>query len=120
MASVQAKLQECINQGAMNSFEKLSKQLHGESNSEMEDNGNVSPDIDAMDTDQVMSTGKSESKVPIKKSRKKKHLLPNVAGQTGAKLARKKINKLKRAGKMRKGQMVKKNTVKKKKGQVSF
>lgn len=120
MDTIQAKLQECISKGSMNSFDKVSKQLHGDNNdSDMEDHDNTAPDIDAMDTE-MTSTGKSGDKVPVKKSRKKKHLLPNTAGQTGAKLARQKINKLKRNGKMRKGQMVRKVTVKRKKGQVSF
>jgi hypothetical protein len=119
MSIVQANLQACINKGSMNSFEKLAQQFHGKNDSEMDDNNNASPDIDAMDTDSLQ-VGKSSSKIPVKKSRKKKHLLKNVAGQTGAQLARQKINKLKRAGKMRKGQMVRKTTVKKKKGQVHF
>ena len=120
MAIVQSKLQECIEKGNMNSFEKIAQQFHGgNDNSDMEGNDNEGPDIEAMDTDLTMG-GKNPDKVPTKKSKKKKHLLPNTAGQTGAKLARKKINKLKRAGKMKKGQMVRKTTVKKKKGQVSF
>ncbi len=122
MEIIQAKLQECIDKGTMNSFEKLSKQFNSDSNnSDMEDsNKNDAPDINvdamSMDTD-TNAIGKSEDKIPVKR-RKKIHQLPNTPGQTGAKLARQKINKMKRGGKMRKGQVVQKNTAKRKKGKV--
>jgi hypothetical protein len=126
MAIVQSKLQECISRGGMNSFERLAKQLNGNANqhSDMEDQDSVAPDIDAMDTEMmtVPSTStKNPDKVPAKRKNKvKANLLKNIpAGQTGAKLARKKAMK-DRKGKSKTSQTPRKRTSKKKKPMVTF
>lgn len=127
MAIVQNKLQECISRGGMNSFERLAQQLNSSgnyhSNSDMEDQDSVAPDIDAMDTEMiaVTSSRKNPDKVPAKrKNIVKATLLKNIpAGQTGAKLARKKAMK-DRKGKTKTSQTPKKRTSKKKKPLVTL
>mmetsp|Transcript_12781 Transcript_12781/g.18650 ORF Transcript_12781/g.18650 Transcript_12781/m.18650 type:complete len:152 (+) Transcript_12781:107-562(+) len=122
MEKVQQKLQECISKGSLNSFERISNLLHGndnDDNMEEDDDNKSNIDIDAMDTSN--GNGKNPDKMVTKKPSKKKHVFPNVAGQSGAKLARQKVNKMKRRGKMKKGQVVRKiPTGRKKKGNVSF
>lgn len=129
MAIVQSKLQECISRGGMNSFERLAQQLNGNGNnrtstSDMEDQDSVAPDIDAMDTEMITvpsTSTKNPDKVPAKKKNKvKATLLKNTpAGQTGAKLERKK-NMKDRKGKTKTSQTPRKRSSKKKKPMVTF
>ena len=120
---MQAKLKECMESGEMNSFDRLNTLFNG-ANKDMEDADPNGPsiDIDAMDTSDAtaVTTGKSLDKIPIKKSsssRKKRLVIQATAGQSGAKLARKKITYMKKRGQMKKGQKVTKkaNPQKKKK-----
>uniref|UniRef100_A0A7S3V7D1 Uncharacterized protein n=1 Tax=Chaetoceros debilis TaxID=122233 RepID=A0A7S3V7D1_9STRA len=96
-ALIQEKLKECISKGEMNSFERLNGIFNKDDGDDNMDNNNSDSniDIDAMDTD---------AKVVINKQKgKKKHPLQHTQGQSGAKLARKKINKMKRRGVYKKG-----------------
>mmetsp|Transcript_27804 Transcript_27804/g.34346 ORF Transcript_27804/g.34346 Transcript_27804/m.34346 type:complete len:153 (-) Transcript_27804:183-641(-) len=112
---VQEKLQECIDKGSMNSFARLSTLFN--SNQHMDDDCGEDNEANTMQVDSTMSSieasVKNSDKVPTK--RRKIHAITAVPGQTGAKLARKKVNYMKRRGQMRNGQkVVKKTTVKKK------
>ena len=109
-AIVQSKLKECIENGELNSFDRLNTLFNGE-NKDMMDTDQNGPaiDIDAMDTsDATTITGKKSEKIPVKRSssRKKKLVIQATAGQSGAKLARKKITYMNRRGQMKKGQKV--------------
>eukprot|EP00979_Chaetoceros_neogracilis_P006592 scaffold1340_cov277-Chaetoceros_neogracile.AAC.24 len=49
---VQSKLEQCISKGGMNSIGRIAQQFHGTSdNSDMEDDDNTVPNIDALGTD---------------------------------------------------------------------
>ena len=71
MDTIQAKLQECINSGQLNSFDRLSNLFAGKSETDGDD--------DAMETN---ITTKDESKIPVKKSslKNQKH---KMTGQYG-------------------------------------
>lgn len=113
MATVQAKLQECVARGSMNSFERLSAILETTDVVNATSTGGGSPNgvpaIDAMDTSTITgavieSGTKSSNKIPAKKrSRMKKQVIPNYVGSTGATLARKEVTKMKRRGQLKKG-----------------
>mmetsp|Transcript_36840 Transcript_36840/g.80612 ORF Transcript_36840/g.80612 Transcript_36840/m.80612 type:complete len:82 (+) Transcript_36840:1-246(+) len=65
---------------------------------------------------------KRVDKVPVKakSSSKKKHMIATASGQTGAKIARKVVTKMKRRGTVnKKGQVVKKGPTQKKKLRTS-
>ena len=120
MALVQANLQQCIEKGSMNSFEKLSNQLNGDNKNSSNhfdddyDNNNVdNPNhMDVMDMDMNMdknNSSKTDTNTNIKRSdkmpaaksktnKKRKQYLPKPIGQTGAKLAVQKMIKMKRRG----------------------
>lgn len=73
MEVVQAKLRDCREKGAMNSFERLSTQLHmrdGET-----ETGNEPMDALVAEQTATESPAKGENKVPKKKLRKQKHAL---------------------------------------------
>jgi len=127
MDIIQAKLQECINKGSTNSIGRLSNLLHGNSSDDPDDDGNTDSknmNVSMDTTDEVVTTpassqsGKDPDKIPHKASitsnrKKKKRLVIDMAvGQTGAKLARKKITKMKKRGQIKNGQRIfKKSTV---------
>mmetsp|Transcript_9997 Transcript_9997/g.11689 ORF Transcript_9997/g.11689 Transcript_9997/m.11689 type:complete len:166 (+) Transcript_9997:84-581(+) len=127
MEIIQSKLQACIQKGSMNSIGRLSNLLNGNSSSDDHDDVCTTDTTQmnaAMDTctDDVSTTptssrkGKDPAKIPHKASttvnkRKKKRLVVDEApGQTGAKLARQKISKMNKRGQMKKGQKVIKRT----------
>lgn len=120
-AVIQSKLQECTEKGSMNSFERLSAMLDTDS---APATGSASPlpteAPDAMDTSSGIGL-KSADKVPVKakSSSKKKHMIDTASGQTGAKIARKLVTKMKRRGTVKKGQVVKKGPTQKKKLRTS-
>eukprot|EP00560_Eucampia_antarctica_P008608 CAMPEP_0197826088 /NCGR_PEP_ID=MMETSP1437-20131217/3081_1 /TAXON_ID=49252 ORGANISM="Eucampia antarctica, Strain CCMP1452" /NCGR_SAMPLE_ID=MMETSP1437 /ASSEMBLY_ACC=CAM_ASM_001096 /LENGTH=169 /DNA_ID=CAMNT_0043426355 /DNA_START=77 /DNA_END=583 /DNA_ORIENTATION=- len=138
MDLIQSKLSENIEKGGMNSLERLSNMLDASSTTtsastssafissssksmmQTEDgdddddddtpNNNNNNDM-MMDSNATRSSGlgKSESKIPIKRSslslRKKRkiQLIPNAPGQSGARMAKKIIGKAKRRGQIKKG-----------------
>ncbi len=116
-------MKECISKGEMNSFDRIHGLFHDDNDNVNNNNNeeNVPIDIDAMDTtnaDVVLPNA-------TRRSKKKTHvLLQHPKGQPGMKLAKKKMNNMRRRGQLtKKGQMVRKKTTvktKKKKGQVSF
>lgn len=127
MELIQSKLQECVRKGSMNSIGRLDNMLNGNSSSDYNDNGRnidsdtkMNVDID-ITTEGVISSqtlkqsGKDSSKIPHKASvttKKKKLFLDMAQGQTGAKLARKKVTKMKKRGQIKNGQIIHKKTTK--------
>ena len=84
MDTVQAKLQECINSGQLNSFDRLSNLFAGNSETDGVD--------DAMDTNTIPM--KDESKIPAKKSSARKHPMTGMYGdKRSTKVAEKKYRK---------------------------
>lgn len=84
MAIVQAKLQECVNSGQMNSFDRISNLFAGNAASSATD---AAAD-GAMDEDVAMNpiATKDSSKVPVRKSRSSK---ASGAGMYGDKTSKK-------------------------------
>jgi hypothetical protein len=83
MDTIQAKLQECINSGQLNSFDRLSNLFAGKSEADGDD--------DAMETNIAM---KDESKIPTKKSSTKKHPITGMYGdKRSTKVAERKFRK---------------------------
>ena len=85
LAVVNAKMQECINSGQMNSFDRLSNLFSGKGNT------NNTAEVDAGDDDVHMnsattSDGKDPAKVPAKKAKSLKH--SKLTGQYGDKTTR--------------------------------
>lgn len=74
MNTIQAKLQECINSGQLNSFDRLSNLFAGKSETDA--------DNDAMETNIPL---KDESKIPAKKSSSKKHPMTGMYGDKRSK-----------------------------------
>lgn len=84
MNTIQAKLQECINSGQLNSFDRLSNLFAGKTETDGDD--------DAMDTNTISM--KDESKIPAKKSSTKKHPMTGMYGdKRSTKVAEKKYRK---------------------------
>ena len=69
MDTIQSKLQECINSGQLNSFDRISNLFAGKTETDGDD--------DAMETSIPM---KDESKIPTKKSSSKKHPMTGMYG----------------------------------------
>ena len=122
MAITQAKLQECVNKGAMNSFDKLSNLLSTSNNekeeSHDEDNDTIPMDMETQpipasstNSSAAGTGGKRSEKVATKKT-KRKQWIPNAIGQHGAKLTAEKIAKMKRRGQWKHGQKVTKSNAK--------
>jgi hypothetical protein len=83
MDTIQAKLQECINSGQLNSFDRLSNLFAGKSEADGDD--------DTMETNIAM---KDESKIPTKKSSTKKHPITGMYGdKRSTKVAERKFRK---------------------------
>merc|ERR1739838_754935 len=102
---VQAKLQECINKGSMNSLERLTNIL----STEPVANG-ASSNI-TVENDMDTGDGKNSEKTPFKARKTKKHAIRNVVkGTHEALLVKKRINKMKRRGQIKKGQIPKLRT----------
>ena len=105
----------------MNSIGKIAQQFHGTSNnSDMEDDDNMVPNIDALGTD-LTSLGKNPKKIPAKRKVRSKidFLIQQNAPkeQWGSKMMKKK--KMKGTGPMKAPLIGRKRTSKKKK-MVSF
>mmetsp|Transcript_19213 Transcript_19213/g.55322 ORF Transcript_19213/g.55322 Transcript_19213/m.55322 type:complete len:157 (+) Transcript_19213:104-574(+) len=126
-ASIQEKLRECTDKGTMNSFDRLSAMLDTDpsgSTSVVDGSSSPLPDApDAMDTSRGLGT-KSADKVPVKakSAGKKKHMIDSMGSVTGAKIARKKVTKMKRRGTAKNGVVVqrKRSTKSRKKNTCSF
>lgn len=106
----------------MNSIGRIAQQFHGTSdNSDMEDDDNTVPNIDALGTD-LTSLGKNPNKIPAKrKIRSKIEFLINQntpKEQTGSKLMKKK--KMKGTGPARAPLIGRKRTSVKKRNRVAF
>jgi hypothetical protein len=92
MTIVQEKLQQCVNSGQMNSFDRLSNLFAGDdinkpapTDEDVEDD-----DVDMIGTgtrNESLSVGKDESKIPMKKSKSKSS--KHISGQYGDKTPRK-------------------------------
>lgn len=105
-------MQECIQKGSLNSFERLAAQLDTGSDNENGsaiaiDDGeekSTSPAIDAMDTSAEIGMGKNPDKIPVgKKSTRKRHKIDAVPGSRGANLARNMVSKMNKRGQFKKG-----------------
>jgi len=71
MNVVQSKLQECLDKGTMNSFERLSNVLATNAEEEMETGEEPMDALPPVET--TSSPAKGENKVPTKKRREQKH-----------------------------------------------
>jgi len=127
MELIQSKLQACIQKGSMSSIGRLTNLLNDNSSSNCNDDG-CNTDPTHMDTSMDTSTnevstiptslvkGKNPAKIPHKasttatKKKKKRLVIEEPVGQSGAKLARQKISKMNKRGQMKKGQKVVKRT----------
>ena len=86
MDIVQAKLQQCVNSGQLNSFDRLSNIFAGK------DNDTASPQTETADDDIEMRNtpeGKDSSKIPVKKSSTAKLAVSKMERQYGDKTSRK-------------------------------
>lgn len=110
MEVTQAKLQECVQSGnnVFDSIQKLSEQFYGGD----DESGDV------INADVAMSEGKSEDKIPIKhrqnnvrKAYRKKKAIAAIPGSDAARMARKTVNRAKRRGQMKHGNIVAKKIV---------
>eukprot|EP00588_Corethron_pennatum_P029925 CAMPEP_0194323902 /NCGR_PEP_ID=MMETSP0171-20130528/26032_1 /TAXON_ID=218684 /ORGANISM="Corethron pennatum, Strain L29A3" /LENGTH=122 /DNA_ID=CAMNT_0039082649 /DNA_START=165 /DNA_END=533 /DNA_ORIENTATION=- len=110
MATVQEKLLQCIgtknDSGESATFSQVANLLNPVSAT-----ATVDEDVDMGTTDGAASASNISS--ADKKNKKKKHWIENAPGQTGAKLARKKISNAKKRGKFGKGGYKEKITVRK-------
>mmetsp|Transcript_33323 Transcript_33323/g.40863 ORF Transcript_33323/g.40863 Transcript_33323/m.40863 type:complete len:164 (-) Transcript_33323:111-602(-) len=125
----QSKLQECIQKGnsmTPSTFQKLSSMLNpGENDGAAMDvektkSSSLTDGSGEMDTNKdtvvaMISTESSEKVTPFKKETKKKHWIEEPVGQDGARIARHKINKLKRRGQFKNGVRIYKNVNKERK-----
>ena len=84
MATVQEKLQECINSGQMNSFERLSRAFAGEDAATRGGGDGGGDDVAMAD---AAVAGKDAAKVPAKKAKASKHQQP--VGMYGDKTSKK-------------------------------
>ena len=80
MDIVQAKLQQCVNSGQLNSFDRLSNLFAGKSETQQSADGDV---------DMQTIERKDPSKIPAKKSTSAKIALTKMEGQYGDKTSRK-------------------------------
>lgn len=80
MDVIQAKLQECIESGQLNSFDRLSNLFAGRSETQQ----TADEDVEMRN-----SEGKDASKIPAKKSNSAKIKLSKMEGQYGDKTSRK-------------------------------
>lgn len=92
MAIVQSKLQECINSGQMNSFDRLSNLFSGNSTTASNSNNDNDGMEDDDDGDEAMANtaltkSKDSSKIPIKS--KSSTIKSKLVGQYGDKTSRK-------------------------------
>ena len=128
-AAIQEKLRECTDKGTMNSFDRLSAMLDTDPSGSagavaMDGSSSPLPDApDAMDTSRGLGT-KSADKMPVKAklAGKKKHMIDSKGSVIGAKIARKKVTKMKRRGTAKNGVVVqrKRSTKSRKKNTCSF
>ena len=115
MEIVQAKLQECINSGQLNSFDRLSNLFSGKSNNapkQYNAGDNASDDGDVVMNGDLKSTlsgaGKDASKIPTKKSNSQKHSIQKMmtsqyGDRTSRKISEKKHRPEKPGGRGRSG-----------------
>ena len=103
MSIVQAKLQQCINSGQMNSFDRISNLFAGNTSTN-NNTTDVDDDEPAMERDEdvLMATsgGKDASKMPNKKSKSNKHAKGMYGDKTSRKVGDKRYRR-ERAGKGR-------------------
>ena len=128
-AAIQEKLRECTDKGTMNSFDRLSAMLDTDPSGStgavaVDGSSSPLPDApDAMDTSRGLGT-KSADKMPVKAklAGKKKHMIDSKGSVIGAKIARKKVTKMKRRGTAKNGVVVqrKRSTKSRKKNTCSF
>eukprot|EP00804_Cyclotella_cryptica_P002131 CCRYP_006548-RA/>CCRYP_006548-RA protein AED:0.06 eAED:0.06 QI:223/1/1/1/1/1/2/129/153 len=93
MEIIQAKLQQCVNSGQLNSFDRLSNLFAGKGDTQ-QTAVEESDDIEMSNAD----AEKDSSKIPSKKSSSQKHSLRKMAGQYGDKTSRKLSEKRQRQG----------------------
>ncbi|KAL7503297.1 hypothetical protein ACHAXN_001374 [Cyclotella atomus] len=79
MDVIQAKLQECVSSGQLNSFDRLSNLFAGRGDTQQTDG----------DVEMRNAEGKDASKIPAKKSTSAKLALSKMEGQYGDKTSRK-------------------------------
>jgi len=121
MNIIQEKLREVIEQGNLSSVHRLSSVLDtSDHNDESDDDISVEEEDENKqipkqlydmheESAAVAMEKKSEDKIPKKASKKKKHWIENVRGQSGARLARKGISRAKPHGKMKIGSFANKS-----------
>jgi hypothetical protein len=107
MAIVQEKLQQCVNSGQMNSFDRLSNLFAGnENNNTAPTDGAVEDEDDDVDMlthgagNKSSNMGKDESKIPTKKSKSKgsKHITGQYGDKTAKKVGERKSRKDRTSG----------------------
>mmetsp|Transcript_41400 Transcript_41400/g.86899 ORF Transcript_41400/g.86899 Transcript_41400/m.86899 type:complete len:135 (-) Transcript_41400:448-852(-) len=94
MNIVQAKLQECVNSGQMNSFDRLSNLFSGNTNNNTANNDQGEDDEDIVMSNTAIVSTKKSSKLPAKKSKISKHdkLTGMYGDKTSKKVSEKKIS----------------------------
>jgi len=121
METVQAKLQENISKGSLNSLERLARTLQSDTPVvPVENNNNSSMDVDESNAAPIKShTFKnvaafmSNKQMVLNSTHSKKHSMPFAPGTTGARLARKIVSKRNRRGQVSIGVgIVKKHKIK--------
>lgn len=85
MDIVQAKLQQCVNSGQLNSFDRLSNIFAGNANETAPQTETADNDIEMRNT----AEGKDSSKIPVKKSSTAKLAVSKMERQYGDKTSRK-------------------------------
>ncbi|KAL7467325.1 hypothetical protein ACHAXS_007573 [Conticribra weissflogii] len=101
MAIVQAKLQQCISSGQLNSFDRLSNLFSGNtanttSSNAGDDASNGGDDVEMKPTTTILTPGKDSGKIPAKKAKSQKHIMDKMSRQCRDNTARKVNEKSKR------------------------
>eukprot|EP00590_Aulacoseira_subarctica_P012416 CAMPEP_0172423334 /NCGR_PEP_ID=MMETSP1064-20121228/15346_1 /TAXON_ID=202472 /ORGANISM="Aulacoseira subarctica , Strain CCAP 1002/5" /LENGTH=146 /DNA_ID=CAMNT_0013164655 /DNA_START=52 /DNA_END=489 /DNA_ORIENTATION=+ len=105
MDAIQEKLRQVVQQGSiMSSTQKVSSMLDI---SDDRSDDEISVDEEMAESQNTVNSPKSE--ISQKTCKKKKHWIQNVAGQSGARLARKVISRAKSHGKWKNGSFVTKS-----------
>lgn len=96
MSTTQAKMNECMNKGGMNSIAQLSKMLNP-SDDDDDNNNSEGKSNNEMDIGTDIPN-KSNKTLPVKVNRRSKVRIECAVGQDGAKFARKLVSKANKRG----------------------
>lgn len=114
MEAIQEKLREVIQKGSvMSSAENVCSVLDvsddGSDDEMSTEEENVLEVVDCQQPQRGSNSSSRNTKIPVKANKKKKFWIDNVAGQSGARLARKVISRAKSHGKWKNGSFVTKS-----------